>query len=641
MTARRSRKLANAADAPFGDTGETLSPLVAFLTHAALEAGDNMAQAGQDAIQLMTVHSSKGLEFDCVFITGMEEGLFPHENSMNDRDGLEEERRLMYVAITRARKRLYLSHSQSRMLHGQTRFNMKSRFFEELPEDSAEVADAPRPCARTSDAAGMPILLCNQELPYAGSTGARGTFGQKLHARRSPSTACAGAAGVPCQVWRGHCADAGRRGDDARAQINFPRHGTKWLALSVAKLTIVAGVGGVLVFLPQIFLLFFFIALLEDSGYLARVACLMDRLLSKVGLSGKSFIPLLSSFACAIPGIMATRMIGDRRDRLVTILIAPLMSCSARLPVYTLLIAAFIPKRQWLGGLLGLQGLTMAAMYALGIVVAVLVAMILKKTLLRAETPPFLMELPTYKWPSHLVVVRRVWDGGWSFVQGAGTLIVSVTVLVWAAAYYPSNSADVDSELFARQREIRQLLIQTERTSESSALEPAELNRELASLENEIQADRLQNSYLGRCGRLIEPLVRPLGWDWRIGCAVIASFPAREVVVATLGVIYKMGDEQDEQSESLRHTLRKATWDGTQRPVFSIPVALSLMVFFALAPVYFDIGHYATRDELVALANLLLCIHDHFGVSRRTGDLSSRYGDFELVLSHRLQYEPS
>ncbi len=232
---------------------------------------------------------------------------------------------------------------------------------------------------------------------------------------------------------------------------------------------IIAGVGGVLVFLPQIFLLFFFIALLEDSGYLARVACLMDRLLSKVGLSGKSFIPLLSSFACAIPGIMATRMIGDRRDRLVTILIAPLMSCSARLPVYTLLIAAFIPKRQWLGGLLGLQGLTMAAMYALGIVVAVLVAMILKKTLLRAETPPFLMELPTYKWPSHLVVVRRVWDGGWSFVQGAGTLIVSVTVLVWAAAYYPSNSADVDSELFARQREIRQLLIQTERTSESSA----------------------------------------------------------------------------------------------------------------------------------------------------------------------------
>ena len=202
---------------------------------------------------------------------------------------------------------------------------------------------------------------------------------------------------------------------------------------------VLEGVGGVLVFLPQILVLFLFIAILEDCGYMARAAYLMDRVMSRFGLSGKSFIPLLSSFACAIPGIMSARVIENRRDRLITILIAPLMSCSARLPVYTLLIGAFIPDRRWLGGVLGLQGITLLAMYALGIVAAMLVAWILRKTILRGETPPFIMELPAYKMPGPRIVLFRMVEPGWDFVQRAGTLILAVTVLVWAAAYFPTQ----------------------------------------------------------------------------------------------------------------------------------------------------------------------------------------------------------
>ena len=224
------------SDDAIGDTGETLSPLVAFLTHAALEAGDNMAQVGQDAIQLMTVHSSKGLEFDVVFITGMEEGLFPHENSMNDRDGLEEERRLMYVAITRARKRLYLSHSQSRMLHGQTRFNMKSRFFDELPEAALKwLTPKQQPLGRGWSSASY---ATNTGASYVDSTRAGGTFGQTVFRKEEPKHGLRlGMLVFHAKFGEGTVLTLEGVGDDARAQINFPRHGTKWLALSVAKLT--------------------------------------------------------------------------------------------------------------------------------------------------------------------------------------------------------------------------------------------------------------------------------------------------------------------------------------------------------------------------------------------------------------------
>ena len=224
---------------PFGDTGETLSPLVAFLTHAALEAGDNMAAAGQDAIQLMTVHSAKGLEFDCVFITGMEEGLFPHENSMSDHDGLEEERRLMYVAITRARKRLYLSHSQTRMLHGQTRFNLKSRFFDELPEGCLKWLTSKRQAmspgfANPWSSGSAPESVASR----AYFTGASTSFGTEIARKQEPSHGLKVQQKVfHAKFGEGTVLTLEGSGDDARAQINFPRHGIKWLALSVAKLT--------------------------------------------------------------------------------------------------------------------------------------------------------------------------------------------------------------------------------------------------------------------------------------------------------------------------------------------------------------------------------------------------------------------
>jgi DNA helicase-2/ATP-dependent DNA helicase PcrA len=223
--------------APDAETGETLSPLAAFLTHAALEAGDNMAQAGQDAVQLMTVHSAKGLEFDCVFITGMEEGLFPHENSLNDRDGLEEERRLMYVAITRARKRLYLSHSQTRMLHGQTRYNLKSRFFDELPEESLKWLTPKHSVAGAARAWGQDFATKSGATQVT-STGAVGQFDQKI-ARKDES---GHGWKVQQKVFHAKFGEGTvlvleGSGSDARAQINFPRHGIKWLALSVAKLT--------------------------------------------------------------------------------------------------------------------------------------------------------------------------------------------------------------------------------------------------------------------------------------------------------------------------------------------------------------------------------------------------------------------
>ncbi len=203
---------------------------------------------------------------------------------------------------------------------------------------------------------------------------------------------------------------------------------------------ILGGIGAVVIFLPQIFILFLILTSLEECGYLARAAYLMDRLMVRVGLSGKSFIPLLSSFACAIPAVMATRVIENRRDRLTTILIAPLMSCSARLPVYTLMIAAFIPARKFLGGLLGLQGLVLFAMYALGIVIGAGVALLLKRTLLRGAAPPFLMEMPAYKWPSPRVVLHRMFDRGWDFLNNAGTIIFAVSIVMWGALYYPRIS---------------------------------------------------------------------------------------------------------------------------------------------------------------------------------------------------------
>ncbi|MFO0811204.1 MAG: ferrous iron transport protein B [Gemmataceae bacterium] len=327
---------------------------------------------------------------------------------------------------------------------------------------------------------------------------------------------------------------------------------------------VLKGVGGVIVFLPQILILFGFIAVLEDCGYMARAAFLMDRLMAKCGLSGKSFIPLLSSVACAVPGIMATRVIENRRDRLATILVAPLMSCSARLPVYVLLIGAFLSAgRPW-----WVPGLAMFAMYLIGFVAAPLVALLLKRTLLRGETPVFVMEMPSYKRPSVRTVLRRMLDAAGAFLRRAGTLILASMVLVWALLYFPHTDAE----------------------GRSYAERIAAVGED-SDAAKDLRAEWTANSLLGRFGHWMEPAVRPLGWDWRIGVAALASFPAREVVVGTLGIVYRQGDVTadaireagmaDAGETPLGRALKEATWpDG--RPVFTLPAVVSLLVFFAL-----------------------------------------------------------
>ena len=350
---------------------------------------------------------------------------------------------------------------------------------------------------------------------------------------------------------------------------------------------LVAGVGSVLVFLPQILLLFLFIGVLEDCGYMARAAFVMDKLMTRLGLSGKSFVPLMSSFACAVPGIMATRTIENRTERFVTILIAPLMSCSARLPVYLLLIGTFVPATTWLGGWVGLQGLTLLFMQSLGALIAVPIAFILRKTLFKGEMPPFVMELPPYKWPSLRVVLHRVWERGWAFIARAGTLIFCTAVLVWAASYFPADRSKIHELETAREQLETELaaLPPVEDTTDATTLaEIAQLDSQISALASEemvLGGEAIEKSFLGYAGHAIEPIVRPLGWDWKIGVGVIASFPAREVIIATMGTIYSLGGEVSEEDEGLRDALVNASWpDG--KPVFNFPVALSIMVFFAL-----------------------------------------------------------
>ncbi|HEY3915532.1 MAG TPA: ferrous iron transport protein B [Verrucomicrobiae bacterium] len=307
---------------------------------------------------------------------------------------------------------------------------------------------------------------------------------------------------------------------------------------------VILGVGAVVVFLPQICLLFLFIGLLEDTGYMARAAFLMDRLMSKVGLHGKSFIPMLSSFACAIPGIMATRTIETPKDRLVTILVAPLMSCSARLPVYTLLIAACMPHRIFL------ESVTMLSMYLLGIVVALAMAWLLKKTLLKGETPMLIMELPPYKRPLVTVVLRHMWDRSKLFLRRAGTVILGINILLWFLASYPyhgKSSASTDT--------------------------------------NPVQAgERLRGSFAGMAGHWIEPTIKPLGFDWKIGIGIISSFAAREVFVSTMSVVYNVaqGTDEDTHTKDLAQVMsQQKRPDGTL--VYTTLTSVTLMVFYVLA----------------------------------------------------------
>ncbi|MSR45688.1 MAG: ferrous iron transport protein B [Planctomycetes bacterium] len=335
----------------------------------------------------------------------------------------------------------------------------------------------------------------------------------------------------------------------------------------------IGGVGAVVVFLPQILLLFLFLGLLEDCGYMARAAFLMDRLMTHVGLSGKSFIPMLSGFACAVPAVMATRVIEDRRDRLVTILVTPLMTCSARLPVYAILIAGFVPARR-VFGVLELPALTLLALYALGIVTAMACAFVFKRTLLRGPPPPFVLELPSYKWPSPRMLAAQLLDRAKAFLQRAGTVILAMSLVIWAAGYFPRDAA-MAAGFNAERAAIRA-------HPAGSGADAIELDAiALAAIDAREAALHLEQSALGRCGHAVEPLFAPLGWDWRITVAALAAFPAREVVVSTLGTVFSLGHGVDEGSTDLRDALASAQrTDGS--PLFTLPVALSVMVFFAL-----------------------------------------------------------
>ncbi len=340
---------------------------------------------------------------------------------------------------------------------------------------------------------------------------------------------------------------------------------------------IIAGVGGVVVFLPQILLLFLFISLLEDSGYMARAAFLLDKLMSRVGLHGKAFLPLFSSFACAIPGIMATRTIENRRDRFATIMIAPFMSCSARLPVYTLMIATFFAGQTVLG-FVSVGALLMLAMYTLGIVVAVAAAYVLKRTILKSPPPPFLMELPPYRLPNLQTVFQNMFTRGWLFLKRAGTVILAISIILWALTYFPRSANQPEPRAAAADARLE--IESPAETGQAPSVAP--LPTAFADGETMPESEQLKNSFAGQLGRAIEPVISPLGFDWKIGVALIASFAAREVLVSTLSIIYNVGNDENEESESLIAAVRNAKRDDG-RPAWTPLTALTLMVFFVLA----------------------------------------------------------
>jgi len=332
---------------------------------------------------------------------------------------------------------------------------------------------------------------------------------------------------------------------------------------------ILAGVGNVVVFVPQIAFLFLFVTLLEDSGYLARVAFVIDRLMAGVGLHGKAFVPLLSGFACAIPAVLSTRTIEDRRDRLVTMLALPLMSCSARLPVYALVIATVFPHQRRVFGFLSLGAVALFALYAFSVAMTLLAAAILRRTVLRGPRPALVLELPPYRAPIARNVIGAVIDRVRSFLTEAGTTILALSIVLWALLHFPKD-ANVEAHHASQVRQI-----------ESSMPVGTDRDEALAVLSAHTDAVRMERSALGRFGRAIEPVFEPLGFDWRIDIGILGAFAAREVFVSTLGVVFGVG-ETDDEARPLRSALSVATrTDGSR--LLDIPTGASLLVFFVLA----------------------------------------------------------
>lgn len=327
---------------------------------------------------------------------------------------------------------------------------------------------------------------------------------------------------------------------------------------------VIAGAGSVFVFLPQIMILFFFISVLEETGYLARAAFLMDKLLGWTGLNGRAFIPLLSSFACAIPGILSARVMPTDRARMATILIAPLMSCSARLPVYVLFIGAFIEPRA--GALWAAAALF--GMHLVGISVAMPLAWLLNRKILKTGQSPFMLELPEYRRPHLPNVFRRVYDAATDFLKRVGTVIFALSIVIWALAYFPHSQKTADRELIA--------------FAEKTGVPKGEVNTSPLGkdYENALRAAYLRDSFLGTFGRAVEPVFRPLGFDWKISVAILAAFPAREVFVSTLGIIFSVTDAKDDPAALGKKLAAEKKADG--KPAYDMLLALSIMIFFAL-----------------------------------------------------------
>ena len=328
---------------------------------------------------------------------------------------------------------------------------------------------------------------------------------------------------------------------------------------------IIAGVGGVCSFLPNILILFFFISILEDTGYMARAAFIMDKLMHRMGLHGKSFIPYIIGFGCSVPAIMATRTLENRKDRILTIITVPFMSCSARLPVYLLLISAFFTKH---------QGLILTSIYLLGIVMAVITSLIVKKVAFKNVRDQFVMELPPYRIPTFRNAVIHMWDKSVQYLKKMGSVILVATVIIWALEYFPHHSPELD-----RYTE------QIERVGEDETLTEAEKSAQVAQLELDRSACQIENSYLGRFGRFVAPVFRPLGFDWQMGVSLITGFAAKEIVVSSMGVLYHSDAEADENSSALQKSLQNHTWSSGPdigKPVFTPWVAFGFMVFILL-----------------------------------------------------------
>lgn len=324
---------------------------------------------------------------------------------------------------------------------------------------------------------------------------------------------------------------------------------------------IIPGIGGVLVFIPQIALLFFLLSILEETGYMARVVFMMDKLMRPFGLNGKSVVPLISSAACAIPGIMSTRTITNWSERLTTILVAPLISCSARIPVYTLLIALVIPQKIVLG-VFSLQGLVLFGLYALGIVSALLVAWIMKLFFRNKELSVFLLELPSYKGPRWGNVGLTVLNKVRIFVTDAGKIILAISIILWAlASFGPGNEMEDAAKAIAKP--------------------DAQTETALAEYESKVAATKLEHSYMGHLGKGIEPVIRPLGYDWKMGISLLTSFAAREVFVGSLATIYSVHQEDDETRPLIERLRQEKHADGT--PVYTLASGMSLLIFYVYA----------------------------------------------------------